>query len=156
MAAEARYTFAKETEAVDIIFVANAGLAIESVNVNGTASRWQAIPHTDHIRVTLPNGGQAEVAVTYAGTIKTPRAGLFSGYICSQSVYLLENTYWLLRPLTENRSAVRCIRFHSRSSETDGGDARVLHVGKRCRPTTRVELYSNNDKLEPGSFCGGV
>ena len=105
MAAEARYTFAKEAEAVDIVFVANAGLVIESVDVNGTASRWQALPHTDHIRVTLPNGGRAEVAVRYAGTIKTPRAGLFTGYICSQSVYLLENTYWLLRPLTENRSA---------------------------------------------------
>ena len=105
MAAEARYTFAKEAEAVDIVFVANSGLVIESVDVNGTASRWQAIPHTDQIRVTLPNGGRAEVAVRYAGTIKTPRAGLFTGYICSQSVYLLENTYWLLRPLTENRSA---------------------------------------------------
>ena len=42
VAAEARYTFAKETEAVDIVFVTNAGLAIESVDVNGTASRW---PH---------------------------------------------------------------------------------------------------------------
>jgi hypothetical protein len=107
LTAEARYTFQKGPAATDIVFVTNAGLEIESLQINGAHDSWETIPGTDRIRLRLPEGPQAEVVFEYGGTIKVSAPGSFSGYICSQSVYLLEASYWLFRPLTETSGLIR-------------------------------------------------
>lgn len=95
----ARYMFQKEPGPQEIVFVTNAGLTIKSVTVDGRGSRWYRLPGTDRVRVELPPGERAEVAFVYGGTIRQASAGSFAGYIGPESVYLLENSHWLFRPL---------------------------------------------------------
>lgn len=107
LSTEAHYTFEKEPATTNIAFVTNAGLDIESLEINGKPGSWETVPGTDRICLTLPAGPRAEVAFRYAGTIKLPSPGAFSGYICPESVYLLEACHWLFRPLTQSSGQIR-------------------------------------------------
>jgi hypothetical protein len=95
-----RYRFEKEEKVREMVLVTNTGLQIKTLKINGQDVAWERIPDTDRVRVPLPPTGSVELMCQYQGGLRSPRAGGFAGYIAPQSVYLLENSYWLFVPLT--------------------------------------------------------
>ena len=107
LTAEVCYTFEKDPAEVEVEFDTNAGLKIESAQLDGSPVAWRYIPNTTRIILSLPHGNRAEVAFRYSGTIKVPSPNALPGYICDKSVYLLENSRWLFQPLTACAKNVR-------------------------------------------------
>jgi aminopeptidase N len=121
--------------------------------VNGVTASWQGFPQPDRIRVVLPRGLRAEVELAYHGTIKSPTAGLFVGYICDKSVYLLENSQWLFTPLTKNSEAIRVSGSITAPQKlTVATPGQCDSVGKR--DATRVWSYrATTTSLNLGVFA---
>ncbi len=154
MSVEARYVFDKDPQVHYIDFATNAGLVIESVQVNGEPGSWQRIPDTEHIRLAVPDEAEkVEVQFQYAGSIKVPAAGMFSGFICSRSVYLLEASHWLFEPLTVCEDRATAYGSISAPKEltvvTPGRTESVTEVGEM----RRWEYWATTPALNLGIFA---
>ena len=156
---EARYEFEKNQESTEIIFIANAGMDIESTQVNGEPGSYARVKGTDWVRVTLPPGVRTEVEINYHGTIRYPGAGGFPGYVSEKSVYLLENSHWLFEPMTGTKERIQVsgsvaapppltvVTPGRVTSMTDNGTLRVWEFEAVCQ-TLRLGLFAADYTVE--------
>lgn len=94
------YIFDKKEEEEYIDFIRNTGLKVSSLLVNGQNVPYVLENKGEVIRVPVSKGKKAEIRIKYEGEIKNPTPSGFAGYICKDSVYLLENSSWIFNPLT--------------------------------------------------------
>lgn len=108
MWAEVAYEF--ENRGADRIkFSTNGGLNIDGIKVNGQGVPYQRDWEKNLVEVPIPNGKEIEVVITYGGTIKTHKNGVgrgMPGYISKDSIYLLENVNWILRPWVKKGDSI--------------------------------------------------
>ncbi len=83
-----------------IKFNINDGLKINSLKVNGEETAYQKIKNT--IEVSIPNVEKINIEFSYGGQVKCDKNGVgraMPGYISKESIYLLEASNWIFRPL---------------------------------------------------------
>lgn len=165
LSARVLYEFEKEPGTEYIDFITNPGLHINAVAVNGAGEEiagmaplpasFAKIKGTDRIRVEVPaKARNVTVDMSYAGKIKYPYAVSFPGYISEESIYLLENSYWIFEPLTASKGMIEIA-----GSVTAPDDLVVVVPGKQTgvleeqdRRTLKYSVLSNG--FSPGVFAG--
>ncbi len=83
-----------------INFNINEGLKINSLKVNGEEISYKKIK--DIIEVPIPNEEKVNIEFSYGGKVKCDKNSVGSGvpgYISKDSIYLLEASNWIFRPL---------------------------------------------------------
>lgn len=112
MQAHVIYEF-KENKSNFIQFDTNDGLDIKTIKVNDEAGNYERILGTNKIKIPVPNTENINIEITYDGTIKYDKNGGIPGYICRDSIYLLEVSNYIFRPLTENDRVIEISGFYS-------------------------------------------
>lgn len=85
-----------------IKFDINDGLKINSLKVNGEEIVCQKIKNKNVIEVSIPDVEKVNVDIFYSGSVKCDKNGVgrgMPGYISKESIYLLEASNWIFRPL---------------------------------------------------------
>lgn len=98
---DVNYIFDKNEEEEYIDFLGNIGLKVLGLSVNGQNVPYVLEEDGEIVKVPVKNGKKAEVKIKYEGKIKNPNASGFAGYICKDSVYLLESSNWIFEPQTK-------------------------------------------------------
>lgn len=83
-----------------INFNTNDGLKIKSLKVNGKKAAYQK--NKSVIEVSIPNVEKINIEIIYGGKVKCDKNGVgggMPGYISKNSIYLLEVSNWIFRPL---------------------------------------------------------
>lgn len=96
-----------------IQFATNEGLKVQAIKVNGESCSYEKIAASNKIKVPVPNKEGVNVEVSYAGSIKYDKNSQIAGYICSDSIYLLEVSNFIFRPLTETEKMIDISGFYS-------------------------------------------
>ena len=81
-------------------FNINEGLKINSLKVNGEEISYKKIKNI--VEVPIPNAEKVNIEFSYGGEVKYDKNGVGSGmpgYISKDSIYLLEASNWIFRPL---------------------------------------------------------
>lgn len=89
-----------------IEFSINEGLKIKDIKVNDESCNYQKIDNINNIKISIPKVKDVKVNISYEGQIKYYKGGAIAGYICKDSIYLLEQSNWIFRPLTENEKTI--------------------------------------------------
>lgn len=113
MKGEVTYGFANKG-ATHIKFNTNEGLKINSINVNGNEIEY-TVKKGNIIEIPIPNEKIIEITISYEGKIKTHKNSVgrgMPGYISKDSIYLLENSNWIFRPLVKNEDSIRISGYY--------------------------------------------
>lgn len=106
MEANVNYKFNNNSKADYIKFSINEGLDIKDVKVNGKTENYKRKNSTNIIYINIPKEKNISIDISYSGNIKYDGAMGYAGYICNDSIYLLENSNWIFRPLTETKKMI--------------------------------------------------
>lgn len=115
LSANVTYKFetVQKTDRKYLEFLYNPGLDIKSLKVDGFPANWDYIIGANRIRVYWddayehsPKNRTFNIEINYSGKLKNPSGNAFAGYITENSVYLLENSYWIFEPLTEKKGVI--------------------------------------------------
>ncbi|SKC88281.1 M1 family aminopeptidase [Maledivibacter halophilus] len=106
MEANVNYKFHNNSKADYIKFSINEGLDIKDVKVNGKTENYKRKNSTNIIYINIPKEKNISIDISYSGNIKYDGAMGYAGYICNDSIYLLENSNWIFRPLTETKKMI--------------------------------------------------
>lgn len=106
ISAHVSYSFDNTGKPSYIKFDTNEGLNIENIKVNNERVNYEKIDKSSLIQVPIPQTKDLDIDIQYRGKMKYDNYMGFAGYISDKSVYLLENSNWIFRPLTEKREAV--------------------------------------------------
>lgn len=98
---DVKYVFKKDYKDEYIDFKRNVGLKIKSILVNKKETSCLNIDKEDTVTIPVPKGEEVDITIKYEGKIKNPASAGFAGYISEESIYLLENSNWLLSPMTK-------------------------------------------------------
>lgn len=85
-----------------INFNTNDGLKIKSLKVNGKDLAYQKNKNKSVIEVSIPDVEKINIEIIYSGKVKCDKDGVggsMPGYISRESIYLLEVSNWIFRPL---------------------------------------------------------
>jgi len=96
--------------AAHIKFNINEGLKVKSISVNGDEIEYTAAKNENIIEIPIPNEERVEVTISYGGKVKTDKNSVgrgMPGYISKDSIYLLENSNWIFRPLVKNGDSIK-------------------------------------------------
>ncbi|MBU5427235.1 hypothetical protein KQI41_12490 [Tissierella pigra] len=97
-----------------IIFSTNEGLNINSIKVNGEEIEYNRTK--GEVEVFIPNMKEIEIIISYGGKVKTDKNGVgrgMPGYISKDSIYLLENSNWIFRPLVKEGDSINISGYYS-------------------------------------------
>lgn len=94
-------------------FSVNEGLKIKSIEVNGKPCSYKKTGKTHNIEIAIPKTKDVKVTICYEGKIKYYKGGASAGYICKDSIYLLEQSNWIFEPLTENEKIIDINGYYS-------------------------------------------
>lgn len=81
-------------------FNINEGLKINSLKVNGEETSYKKVKNI--IEILIPKVEKLDIEFSYRGEIKCDKNGVgrgMPGYISKDSIYLLEVSNWIFRPL---------------------------------------------------------
>lgn len=118
-----------------IAFKINEGLKIKSISVNDELCTYKKIGQTNTIQISIPKTKDVKVNISYEGKIKYYKGGAIAGYICNDSIYLLEVSNWIFRPLTANEKTIDIEGYYSAPANLS-----VITPGK----TTEVRSETEN------------
>lgn len=104
---DVKYVFKKDYKEEYIDLKRNIGLNIKNILVNKKETSFLNIDKEDTVTIPVPKGEEVEVTIKYEGKIKNPAPAGFAGYISEDSIYLLENGNWLLRPMTKEAEKIK-------------------------------------------------
>ncbi|KAJ50588.1 hypothetical protein BD780_002722 [Clostridium tetanomorphum] len=104
---DVKYVFKKDYKEEYIDFKGNIGLNIKNILVNKKETSFLNIDKDDNVTIPVPKGEEVEITIKYDGKIKNPAPAGFAGYISDDSIYLLENSNWLLRPMTKEGEKIK-------------------------------------------------
>ncbi|WMM23576.1 M1 family aminopeptidase [Tissierella sp. MB52-C2] len=99
-----------------IKFHTNEGLSIDYINVNGEEIEYNRTK--GEVEVSIPNIEEVEIMISYGGKVKTDENGVgrgMPGYISKDSIYLLENSNWIFRPLVKEGDSINISGYYSAS-----------------------------------------
>ncbi|WIV11934.1 M1 family aminopeptidase [Proteiniborus sp. MB09-C3] len=99
-----------------IKFNTNEGLKIDSIKANGKEMEYTADKYENIIEIPIPNTEKVEISISYGGKIKSDKNGVgrgMPGYISKDSIYLLENSNWIFRPLVKDGDSIRISGYYS-------------------------------------------
>lgn len=103
----AKVSYEFENSSSDSIkFAINEGLKIKNTSVNDKSCSYKKTGQPGVIEIKIPKTKEVKVIMSYEGKIKYYKGGAVAGYICSDSIYLLEQSNWLFRPLTKNDKSI--------------------------------------------------
>lgn len=105
MAAHVLYEF-ENNKSNYIDFSINEGLKIKDLYVNDKKPDYKRIKGTNLIEVSIPEDKNITIDISYEGKIKYDSFSSFAGYICKDSVYLLECSNWIFKPQTSQKDTV--------------------------------------------------
>lgn len=107
MKAYVSYCFENKGNLDYISFDTNKGLKINSIKVNGKDTNYKKIKGTSFIQIPILQNEDVNIEINYDGKIKNYGQNTsMVGYIGEDSVYLLENSQWIFRPLTGQKDLV--------------------------------------------------
>ncbi|WP_026894686.1 M1 family aminopeptidase [Clostridiisalibacter paucivorans] len=106
MSAHLSYGFENIKNANYIRFDTNEGLNIIDIKVNNKQGSYKKIEKTNLVEIDIPKDKHIDIDIYYNGKIKYDAPWAIGGYICEDSVYLLENSNWIFRPLTDRKDYV--------------------------------------------------
>lgn len=106
MKANVNYKFNNNSKADYIKFSINEGLNIKNIKVNNRTENYKRKNGTNIIYISIPKSKNILIDISYEGSIKYDGAMGYAGYICKDSIYLLENSNWIFRPLTETKKII--------------------------------------------------
>ena len=112
------YSFINK-DSSSIKFNTNEGLKIDSIKVNGIEVEYKLDKHESAIEVPVPITEEIEISISYGGKIKSDKNGVgrgMPGYISKDSIYLLENSNWIFKPLVKEGD---CIKIYGHYSAPD-------------------------------------
>ncbi|MEW8973035.1 MAG: M1 family aminopeptidase [Tissierellaceae bacterium] len=92
-----------------IKFNVNEGLKIKSIKVNGEEIEYKKIKDENIIELAIPNTERVNIVISYEGRVKYEKNGVgrsMPGYISKESIYLLEVSNWIFRPLVEEGNII--------------------------------------------------
>jgi hypothetical protein len=99
-----------------IKFNINEGLKIDFIKVNGKEVEYKSTKDESIIEVPIPNIEEVEITVSYGGKLKLDKNGVgrgMPGYISKDSIYLLENSNWIFRPLVKEGDYINISGYYS-------------------------------------------
>ena len=132
--ADVSYEF-ENNSSTSIVFAINEGLKIKNISVNDELCTYEKIRQTNTIQISIPKTKDVKVNISYEGSIKYYKGGAIAGYICKDSIYLLEVSNWIFRPLTANEKTIDIEGYYSAPANLS-----VVTPGK----TTEVKSESGN------------
>lgn len=97
-----------------ITFHTNEGLNIDSIKVNG--KEIECRENKGKVEVPIPNIEEIKIMISYGGKVKTDKNGVgrgMPGYISEDSIYLLENSNWIFRPLVKEGDSIKISGYYS-------------------------------------------
>lgn len=103
--AEVFYEFENNASSF-IQFSINEGLKIKNIKVNDKVCTYKKVGKTNTIEISIPKTKDIKVSICYEGKMKYYKGGLIAGYICKDSIYLLEQSNWIFKPLTANKDII--------------------------------------------------
>lgn len=111
---DAKVYYEFENNASDFIqFSINKGLKIKNIKVNGESCTYKKVGKTNIIEIPIPKTKDVKVNICYEGKIKYYKGGAIAGYICKDSIYLLEQSNWIFRPLTASEQTIDIEGYYS-------------------------------------------
>ncbi|BCZ46801.1 membrane protein [Clostridium gelidum] len=134
LAADVSYEF-ENNSSTSIAFSINEGLKIKNISVNDELCTYEKIGQTNNVQIPIPKTKDVKVNISYEGKIKYYKGGAIAGYICKDSIYLLEVSNWIFRPLTANEKTIDIEGSYSAPSNLS-----VVTPGK----TTEVKSENGN------------
>ncbi len=152
LTATVNYKFSSTGKEDSINFIKNDGLKVLKIKVNGYDTPFK--DENDMLKVPVPKDKDISIQICYEGNIKNLSAGSFAGYIDKESIYLLENSYWLIAPVTTPNDFI-----YSYGKITAPADLCVVPPGKLENVTksgdTKTWQYSiKTNSIELGVFAG--
>jgi len=106
MKAKVNYEFDNKSKADYIKFSINEGLDIIDIKVNDKTESYRRKNGTNIIYINIPQSRNISIDIFYEGSIKYDSAMGYAGYICRDSIYLLENSNWIFRPLSGKKPMI--------------------------------------------------
>jgi aminopeptidase N len=151
MAAKVNYKFKNNNESEYIQFHTNEGLKVKEVKVNNEISSYKKVEGTNIIEIPIPKVENISLEICYEGKIKYDSYYGFAGYICRESIYLLECSNWVFRPLTSQKAFIDIY-----GSITAGKNLSVVTPGELISVTEEEDTKKWNYKLKSASSDIGV
>lgn len=152
LTATVNYRFSNTGKESSINFVKNDGLEISKIIVNNYATPFEEDNlKKDVIQVPVPKDKDISIQISYEGEIKDLSAGFLSGYIGKESIYLLENSNWLLTPVTSINEFI-----NSCGKITAPADLCVIPPGKLENVTNLVNAKTWEYKIKTNSLDFGI
>ncbi|WP_353093157.1 M1 family aminopeptidase [Tissierella praeacuta] len=99
-----------------IIFETNTGLSIDYIKVNGEETGYKETKNKTTIEIPIPNTEKIEIAISYEGKVKSDKNSVgrgMPGYISKDSIYLIENSNWIFRPLVKEGDNIKISGYYS-------------------------------------------
>ena len=121
-----------------IKFYINEGLKINSLRVNGEKTEYKKVKNENIIEIPIPSEEKIKIEFFYEGKVKCDRDGVgraMPGYISKDSIYLLEVSNWIFRPIVQKGDLIDISGYLSASK-----DLTVITPGKL------VSVESKGDK----------
>lgn len=115
MSGEVSYSFINKGSNL-IKFNINEGLKIDFIKVNEEGVKYKRTKDESTIEVPIPNIEKVEITISYGGKIKSDKNGVgrgMPGYISKNSIYLLENSNWIFRPLVKEGDYINISGYYS-------------------------------------------
>lgn len=96
-----------------IKFEINEGLKIKDIEVNDEFCTYIQTKKGNTIEIPIPKTKDIKISISYEGKIKYYKGGAVAGYICNDSIYLLEQSNWIFKPLTKNDKTIDIEGYYS-------------------------------------------
>lgn len=106
MKADVSYEFENISLQKSVLFAINEGLKIKNITVNNKACSYTKSDKGNNIEITIPAEKNIKINILYEGRIKYYKGGAVAGYISKDSIYLLENSNYILKPLTQIKELI--------------------------------------------------
>lgn len=117
MRAKVSYEFDNKAKGDYIKFSTNEGLKINEVKVNSKVTGFKRKNESNIIYINIPKSDNILIEISYEGSIKYDGAMGYAGYICKDSIYLLECSNWIFRPLTETSPMIESTGYFKAPKE---------------------------------------
>lgn len=110
--AEVLYEFENQ-DSNSVQFEINEGLNIKEISVNDEKCTYKRTGQQNIIEIKIPEAKNVKIKICYEGIIKYYKGGAVAGYICKDSIYLLEQSNWIFRPLTDYYKTIDIEGYYS-------------------------------------------
>lgn len=148
--AEVLYEF--ENKDSDFVqFEINEGLNVKEISINDKTCTYEKNRQQNIIKIKVPKTKNVKVKISYEGKIKYYKGGSVAGYICKDSIYLLEQSNWIFRPLTEYNKNIDIDGFYSAPA-----DLCVITPGKNTKIEDKDGYKIWNFKLKSKDMSIGA